>query len=193
MLLVINNQNVFIDQFERDYLIPKEIAYQFIGHNQPIDNSLKKKVKGVILSGGRGNPYKPLNLTANFVALMNFEVPVMGFCLGHEIIAVAWGGEIEKLQDYHTKKESINIIKPDDPIFTGINDNEIRLRKRHSYHVSAISDDFIRLAGSSTTPNEIIRHKNKPIYGFQGHPEVSPPDGLVIISNFLSMCAIAGS
>ncbi len=40
--------------------------------------------------------------------------------------------------------------------------------------------------------NVFIDH-NKPIYGFQGHPEVSPPDGLVIIDNFLSMCAIAGS
>ena len=190
MLLVINNQNVFIDQFERDYLISKKIDYQFIDHNQPIDRSLKKKIKGIILSGGRGNPYKPLNLTANFVALMNFEVPVMGFCLGHEIIAVAWGGKIEKLQDYHTKKESINIVIPDDPIFMGLIGSAIRLQKRHSYHVSSISDDFIRLAGSSTTPNEIIRHKNKPIYGFQGHPEVSPPEGLVIINNFLKICEI---
>ena len=143
MLLIIDNQNVFIDLFQRDFLDMNGIEYVVIKHNQPIDLSLKKKIKGVILSGGRGNPFKPLNLTANFQVLMNFDVPIMGFCLAHEIIAIAFGGTFEKLDTYHTKKEIISIIQPGDPIFIGLQQQNIKLQKRHSYHVNKIPGNFI--------------------------------------------------
>lgn len=189
MLLIIDNQSSFIKKFKRQYLSEQDFDYVFFDHNQPITLSVKAEVKGVILSGGRGNPYEPLNLTANFVALMNFDVPTIGFCLGHEIIAAAYRGRIKKLQSYHQKKELIRIMH-DDPIFEGLDTNEVSLVKRHSYHVSELSSDFISLAESDATPNEIIRHKEKPIYGFQAHPEVSGPLGLQMVKNFLKMCEV---
>ena len=187
MILIIDNQSSFIKKFKRQYLSEQDFDYVFFDHNQPITLSAKSEVTGIILSGGRGNPYEPLNLTTNFVALMNFDVPTIGFCLGHEIIAAAYRGRIKKLEKYHQKKELIRITK-EDPIFEGIHATELSLVKRHSYHVSELSSDFISLAESDTTPNEIIRHKDKPIYGFQSHPEVSGEHGLRMVENFLKMC-----
>lgn len=189
MILIIDNQSSFIKKFKRQFLAEQDFDYVFFDHNQPITLSAKTEVTGIILSGGRGNPYEPLNLTTNFVAMMNFDVPIIGFCLGHEIIAAAYRGRIKKLDKYHQKKETVRIIQ-DDPIFEGLQEKEISLVKRHSFHVSELSSSLICLAESDTTPNEIIRHKDKPIYGFQAHPEVSGATGLLMVNNFLKMCGI---
>jgi GMP synthase (glutamine-hydrolysing) len=190
MLLIVDNQSAFIKKFKRQYLSEQDFDYVFFDHNQPITLSAKAEIKGIILSGGRGNPFEPLNLTTNYVAMMNFDVPVMGFCLGHEIIAAAYRGRIKRLPEYHGKKELVTIRKPDDPLFMGLTKEEILLTKRHSFHVSELPTDFDVLADSETTPYEIIRHKEKPIYGIQAHPEVSGPDGMLLVTNFLKICNI---
>ena len=190
MLLIIDNQSAFIKKFKRQYLAEEDFDYIFFDHNQPITLSAKAEIKGIILSGGRGNPYEPLNLTSNFVAMMNFDVPIIGFCLGHEILAAAYRGRIKKLPEYHGKKEIVTITQPDDPLFEGLRSNEVSLVKRHSFHVSELPSDFISLAESDCTPNEIIRHKTRSLYGFQAHPEVSGEEGMKMVKNFLHICGI---
>jgi GMP synthase (glutamine-hydrolysing) len=190
MLLIIDNQSAFIKKFKRQFLAEQDFDYVFFDHNQPITLSAKAKIKGIILSGGKGNPYEPLNLTANFVAMMNFNVPVLGFCLGHEILAVAHRGRIKKLPEYHSKKELITITKPDDPIFNGLDTIEVSLVKRHSFYVAELPPTFESLAVSETCQTEIIKHKTKPLYSFQSHPEVSGKDGLLMVQNFLKICNI---
>jgi GMP synthase (glutamine-hydrolysing) len=190
MLLIVDNQSAYIKKFKRQFLAEQDFDYVFFDHNQPITLSAKTEIKGVILSGGRGNPYEPLNLTTNYVALMNFDVPIIGFCLGHEIIAASYRGRIKKLPEHHAKKELVTVTKPDDPIFEGINKTEFLLQKKHSFHVSELPECFISLAISATTQTEIIRHKEKPIYGFQAHPEVGSPEGLQMVKNFLKICNV---
>lgn len=190
MLLIIDNQSAYIKKFKRQFLAEQDFDYVFFDHNQPITLSAKTEIKGIILSGGRGNPFEPLNLTTNYVALMNFDVPIIGFCLGHEIIAAAYRGRIKKLPEYHGRKELITISQPDDPIFEGLKSNEVMLQKKHGFHVSELPEGFISLATSEATATEIIRHKEKPIYGFQSHPEVGSDDGLLMVKNFLKMCNI---
>lgn len=190
MLLIIDNQSAFIKKFKRQFLAEQDFDYVFFDHNQPITLSAKTKIKGIILSGGKGNPYEPLNLTTNFVALMNFDVPVLGLCLGHEIIAAAYRGRIKKLPEYHTKRELVTITKPEDPLFEGLDKTEVSLVRRHYFHVAELPDSFESLATSNISANEIIKHKKKLIYGFQAHPEVSSKEGLLMVQNFLKMCNI---
>lgn len=190
MLLIIDNQSAFIKKFKRQYLAEQDFDYVFFDHNQPITLSAKAKIKGIILSGDKGNPFEPLNLTTNYVALMNFNVPVLGFCLGHEIIAISYRGRIKKLPEYHGKKELITITQPQDPIFEGLESTEVSLVKRHAFHVAELPSDFESIGTSDTCVNEIIKHKTKPIYGFQSHPEVSGEVGMLMVKNFLKICKI---
>lgn len=190
MLLIIDNQSAFIKKFKRQFLAEQDFDYVFFDHNQPITLSARTKIKGIILSGGKGNPYEPLNLTTNYVAMMNFNVPILGFCLGHEIIAAAYRGRIKKLPEYHAKKELVTITKTEDPLFENLNKTEVSLVKRHSFHVSELPASFESIGTSETTPNEIIKHTTKPIYGFQSHPEVSGEDGMIMVKNFLKICGI---
>lgn len=188
MLLIIDNQSSFIKKFKRDFLSEQSFKYVFLDHNEPIPLSIKEEVKGIILSGGKGTPYEPLNLITNFIALMNFEVPVLGICLGHEIIAVANMGKIKKLSEPQRKKEKIIITKSDDPIFKGLNKSELYFARRHRYYVDKLPENFITIGESNICKNEIIRHQEKPIYGFQTHLEVSGEDGILIVENFLKIC-----
>lgn len=186
--MIIDNQSGYIKDFEKKFLAEQAFDYIFFDHNQPVTLPRKAEIKGIILSGGKGNPYTPLNLTTNFVALMNWDVPILGFCLGHEILAVAYGCQIRKLAKYQNKKENITITKPEDPIFEDLNTTKVKLQKKHSFHVSHLSKDFEVLGESKICPHEIIKHKEKSIYGFQSHPEVLSEEGLLIVKNFLKIC-----
>jgi GMP synthase (glutamine-hydrolysing) len=188
MLLIIDNQSSFIKKFKRTFLSEQEIEYRFVDHNEPLAVKPEETVQGIILSGGKGNPYEPLNLTADFVALMNYDVPTLGVCLGFEIIAVAYQGRIKKLDKYQQKLERVRITKPEDPIFQGLISDEIMLRHQHQYKVSRMPRDFELLGESDVCEVEIFRHRDRPIYGFQSHPEVSGINGLLILRNFLNMC-----
>lgn len=190
MLLIIDNQSSFIKTFKRNFLAEQDFDYVFFDHNQPIVLSAKTEIQGIILSGGRGNPYEPLNLTANFVALMNFSVPIIGFCLGHEIITVSHLGRVKKLPAPIRRTQKVEILKPEDPIFAGVGDASIHLKKRQSFFVSDLPECFETLGVSDENPHDIIKHKEKMIYGFQGHPEASGDVGLIIIRNFLRMCGL---
>ena len=190
MLLIIDNQSQYLRKFKRNYLDDCDIPHLIVEHNEQIDFRRLPAIQGLMISGGKGSPYEPLNLTANYVALMNLDVPTIGVCLGHEIIASAYQSKIKRMHDYQARKERVFIDVIDDPIFEGLGKTEIMMQKKHRFHVPKPSQQFEILAYSEACPNEIMRHKNKPIYGFQGHPEVSGDDGLRIMINFLTMCGL---
>lgn len=190
MLLIIDNQSKYLRRFKRNFLDDFDIPHFIVEHNEQIDFRRLSSVQGLMISGGKGNPYEPLNLTANYVALMNLDVPTIGVCLGHEIIASAYQSKIKRMRDYQAKKERIFIDAVNDPIFNGLEKKEFMIQKKHRFHVPNPSQDFEILARSEACPNEIMRHKEKRIYGFQGHPEVSGKDGLRIMVNFLRMCGL---
>ncbi len=188
MLLIIDNESSYLKKFKHNYLSDSGIEYLMVDHNEPLIIPAGREVKGIILSGGKGTPYEPLNLTTNFIALHRFDVPVLGVCLGFEIILVLYGGRIKKHLVKQFKKERINILKPDDEIFNGLGKSEILLQEKHTYYASSLPDEFEILGKSEVCEYEIIKHKEKKIYAFQSHPEVSGNDGLKIMDNFLKIC-----
>lgn len=191
MLLIIDNQSSYIKRFKQDVLIEYDIPYVVVDHNEPIDFSKTQQVCGVILSGGKGNPFTPLNLTADFLALAHFDVPTIGFCLGHEVIAVHYKARIKRLKQAQRRVSTIELTTPDDPLFARLTSTQFRIQKKHQWHVVGLQSPLVSIATSSVTSNEVIKHEHKPIYGFQGHPEVTTDDGRVVMENFLGMCGFA--
>lgn len=186
MILIIDNQSRFIEDIKQR-IEENNLGCKICKHSKPPHLKGLDNIQGLILSGGPGDPYGPLNITADLIALMNFDVPTLGICLGQEIIAVANKGKISRLKQRQNRMDKVFIDKKDDPIFQGLN-NEILLRKKHYRHVTEVPKNFEVIAHSETCPAEVIKHKEKSIYGFQGHPEVSGEQGKIIINNFLEMC-----
>jgi GMP synthase (glutamine-hydrolysing) len=188
MILIVDNRSSYIKRFRKRRLLPAGIPHRVVRHDRPLPDEAYDETKGLILSGGKGTPWGPLVLTADFQALMNLDVPVLAFCLGHEIVAVAHGGRIGRMTLQRERSDVLTILEPDDPIFSGIEGDEIRIRMKHHHHVVGQPPMFKRLASSSPCPLEILRHVEKPVYTFQGHPEVSGEVGWLLIRNWLAMC-----
>lgn len=188
MILIIENESDYIKTLKKN-LEANKIKYISIKAGKRINIEKLKNVRGIILSGGSLEADSKEAVT-DYVAISSFDVPILGFCLGHEIIALAFGGKLRKLPKRQYKPQEI-ILDSDDALFKGLG-KKIYLVEKHYYEVSKIPNDFKPLAHSSACKYEIIRHKKKEIYGFQSHPEVSGDTGKMIINNFLGICRVKG-
>ncbi len=102
------------------------------------------------------------------------------------------GGEVKgsPLREYG--RTSCRLVG-DDPLLEGL-EREITVWMSHGDAVTSLSDDWIRLGETDTTSLCIVRHKTKPFWGIQFHPEVThTPKGAVILANFLhEVCGCTG-
>jgi len=186
MFIIIDNGSKFIKNLETR-LTEANITFKVFNHSEQIDFDTLPIVKGVILSGGPGDPFGPENITTDFEIIMNLKCPIIGFCLGHEILAVAFAGMVDNCPGYQNKLQEVIIDKKDDPIFEGIA-NHIYLREKHHRHVTKLPHNFRILGHSTICPIEIMRHNERIIYGFQSHPEASGETGMTIMQNFFKIC-----
>jgi len=164
-----------------------ELGYKFrVFKLEEIEDSEFKSFSGIIISGASTlltqiDISKYIHL---FRFVKNIEIPVLGICLGHQIIGLLYGSEIHA-KIMIDKMEQIEIVKEND-LFEDIK-NQALFREEHSEFIS-LPDNFILLAKSESCDNEAMKHKNKNIYGVQFHPEVSKDNGKTLFRNFLKMC-----
>lgn len=95
------------------------------------------------------------------------EVPLIGVCFGHELIAYAFGSEIQALAVGHKGIVDV-MVTVQHEIFGGRTSFEVF--ENHTYSVTRASNDFEILARTDDCVS-IIEHRNKKIIGFQFHPE----------------------
>ena len=148
---------------------------------------IKNKYQKIIISPGPGNP----NQAGNCIKIvMDFydKIPILGVCLGHQVIGQVFGSKIilaKKLMHGKTsliKNKRLGVLK-------GIKSNFIATRY-HSLIVdrSSLSKDLIVTA---TTENNIIMglmHNKYEVHGVQFHPEsINTKVGMKIIKNFIKI------
>ncbi|MFB6291323.1 MAG: aminodeoxychorismate/anthranilate synthase component II [Candidatus Bipolaricaulia bacterium] len=144
----------------------------------------------LIISPGPGTPedsrYFGLSLTV--LKQLSPAIPTLGVCLGHQGIAIAYGGNIIGAPRlFHGKTSKIHHNQTG--IFKGIPDPITAAR----YHSLVVDPDSLprKLEVTARAPNGQImgmRHVNYPIYGVQFHPEsILSQHGKAILKNFLSL------
>ncbi|WP_069806971.1 anthranilate synthase component II [Vulcanisaeta thermophila] len=144
----------------------------------------------IIISPGPGTPLNPRDIGISRDVILHFKgrVPILGICMGHQTIGVAFGAGIRRARTIkHGKTSIIRIIKPS-PIFQGI-PNEIEGMRYHSLVIDN-SPPELEVTAVSADDNEImaIQHVEYPIFGVQFHPEsVGTPMGKKILKNFLNL------
>jgi carbamoyl-phosphate synthase small subunit len=142
---------------------------QVVPATTPAEEALKYKPAGVFLSNGPGDP-SALKYAVNTVhELVQKGVPIFGICLGHQILGQAFGGKTFKLKFGHRGAN-----QPVKDLETG----RVEITSQnHGFAVDAkslpdeISVNRINLNDQTV---EGLRHKRKPIYCVQYHPEASP-------------------
>lgn len=135
----------------------------------PVGELLKDEYKGVVLSNGPGDPAALSYIIGNTKELIKSDKPVLGICLGHQILGLALGGEAIKLKfGHHGANQSVLNLKT-----RGI---EVTVQN----HGFAIKPESIQDSVDITHMNlndktlEGFYHKTKPILSTQHHPEASP-------------------
>ena len=143
--------------------------------------------EAIILSPGPGRP-EDAGICVDTVKKFHDKIPILGVCLGHQAICVAFGGKISYASKLmHGKSSIANLNK--DPIFKGLND-EITVGRYHSLSlVETTLPKDLRIISKTTDGGEImaVKHEKYDIYGLQFHPEsILTPDGITIIENFIN-------
>ena len=139
---------------------------------------------GIVISPGPGHPANPRDIGSCLEIIKQFgQAPILGVCLGHQAMNVAYGGTIAHTRPLHGKTSEI--MHDGKGIFRGMKSPLVGGR----YHSLAIERLSSELEISAQTSDGVImgvRHKNRPHNGLQFHPEsVLTPDGKKLISNWI--------
>ncbi len=171
--------------------------------------ALLKQIKPwAICHSGSGTDYKDYDVMQNKnyrSVVMESDIPQIGFCGGHQIIATLFGstlGPMRKLKSNEPDLDSsyrpgcfkewgvspVHIIK-NDPIFQKCGKN-IMVHQRHYWEVKKMGPQLALLASSKACRVQAFKHISKPIYGVQFHPEIPDnfyKDGKMILENFVKI------
>ena len=181
-LLIVNNLTVELPELDKALA---NYSYDMIDSSE-INKSGFKKYDKIILSGGHIfnvlYPNKTFQNEAKII--MEFKKPLLGICLGFQLICKIYGARIEQLKKYEYGLLKINKIK-DDILLQGIPDFFYVFESHHN-SVKSIGKNLIPLA-ISQHGIEIVRHASKPIWGTQFHPEHfgKKSIGRKLINNFI--------
>ena len=142
--------------------------------------------KGFILSGGPGDVYSDESpkLPNNF--FQNVNIPVLGICYGHQMIAQAFGGKVERGKEREYGKK-IAKLDTSSEIFRGLKREE-QVWMSHFDQVTKLPDGFENIGETDICINAAYQNKNMNIFGVQFHPEViHTPSGDKILDNFIEI------
>lgn len=138
---------------------------------------------GVFLSNGPGDP-KDLPGTLESVKKLINKKPIVGICLGHQLLALALGGDTEKLKYGHRGSNH--------PVKDLIKDRVYITSQNHGYVVKKDSlpkDLEVTHINMNDGTIEGMKHKKLPIFSVQFHPEASPgpQDTAYIFEKFMEV------
>jgi len=135
-------------------------------------NFLNEKVEGIIISNGPGDPKKCRKTIENVRKALLKNTPILGICLGSQILALAAGANTYKLKYGHRSHNQ--------PCIEAGTKRCYITSQNHGYAVDAdtLSEDWREwFFNNNDNTNEGIIHISKPFFGTQFHPEASPgPD-----------------
>jgi len=142
---------------------------------------------GIVLSGGAPRIGLEGKLGNTDEILKKADFPILGICAGHQYIARFFGGKAKPARIPEFGKIELKIVKKND-LFKGIPEKSI-VWESHNDEVTEIPSVFETLASSENCQIQAMRHKTKPIYGLQFHPEVEHTEyGEQIFKNFVKIC-----
>ncbi|HIJ72304.1 MAG TPA: aminodeoxychorismate/anthranilate synthase component II [Planctomycetes bacterium] len=136
----------------------------------------------VVISPGPGMP-DTAGVSLSAVGYFKDKLPILGVCLGHQVIVQYFGGKIgHSPVPMHGKPSRVTHNEKD--IFAGV-ENPLQAGRYHSLCVSELPDCLEKTAEFEGIVMG-VRHKELPIYGVQFHPEsILTPAGGKIIENIL--------
>ena len=191
-ILVVDNHDSFV--FNIVQYLDELGAVTHVVKNEEIEPKYCQNFDGVVISPGPGNPQ---NAGASIDVVKycdRHEIPILGICLGLQVIGAAYGAKISSAPELLHGRTS-EILHDGTDLFKDIPNNFIATR----YHSLAIESDSVPAelqvtARCSDGTIMGISHRSKQIVGVQFHPEaVLTQYGYELLANWLEICGDVGA
>ncbi len=170
MILLVDNGSLYIKELSSAINVEHEVRKPY---------EVKELEYGAVILSGRTKNDNITNIeNIKIVRHCNDNsIPLLGICYGAEILALALGGTIRRLEKRIEGYHEVIISK--NPL---IDKEKITVFKSHKYVISKLPEGFRSIGYSNNSNNEIIIRDN--IIGLQFHPEMSN-DGKELLSNLI--------
>jgi len=152
------------------------------------NENLLAKAKGIVLSGG------PASVNSSSVPefnskLLELDKPILGLCYGHQLIAQSFGGSISNTSKGEFGKAILE-HKSDSPLWKNISfPNQVWMS--HQDSVTKCPEEFEVTAETETGCLAGLKHRLRPIFTLQFHPEVTDTSqGRIMLKNFVNACEV---
>lgn len=186
MIVLIDNYDSFTFNL---YQYVSEFAEVKVFRNDEItiDEIRSMKPEGIIISPGPGRP-EDAGISVDVIKTLGGEIPILGICLGHQSIGLAFGGKVVKANEiFHGKSSKISVKGND--IFEGVS-RKTDVMRYHSLVIEreSLPEELEIIGETADGVIMAVRAKNKPVYGLQFHPEsVFTPKGKRMLKNFVEV------
>ena len=148
---------------------------------------LARNPEGIVLSPGPGRP-EDAGVCLDLIR-RKADVPILGVCLGHQALGVAFGATVDRAPRLMHGKTS-PVRHGDQGVFAGL-PNPFEATRYHSLEVKegTLPQELEPLAWADDGTLMGLRHRSLPYWGVQFHPEsVLTGSGPRLLANFLGLC-----
>jgi GMP synthase (glutamine-hydrolysing) len=199
MAAMLTEEKVLVFDFGSQFtqLIARRVREQsvyceIVRHDLPAYRVQEIAPRGIILSGGPSSVYADTAPKCD-PELFDLQFPVLGICYGMMLACQALGGKVERAAAREYGRTHCCVKQPGE-LLAGIPD-EIQVWMSHGDQVTGLSHEFTPIAETQSCPFAAVKHRTRPIYGLQFHPEVThTPEGRTILRNFvLDVCGCRGT
>ncbi|OKY77258.1 MAG: Anthranilate/para-aminobenzoate synthase component II TrpG [Candidatus Methanohalarchaeum thermophilum] len=153
-----------------------------VKNDEEIERILDMGFERIVFSPGPGKP-EDSGVCRELVEETN--KPILGVCLGHQVLVSQFKGKVVKGEPIHGKKD--RIFHDNSSLFKDLPQG-FQAGRYHSLIAQKIPSSFQKIAETRNKEIMAVRHRKKPLFGIQFHTEsILTPLGDEIIKNFLQM------
>jgi anthranilate synthase/aminodeoxychorismate synthase-like glutamine amidotransferase len=149
-----------------------------------VDDIVASGPHGIVISPGPSRP-ENAGITLEVIHRLGAATPILGVCLGHQAIGMAYGGEVIRVEPVHGKRSTVTHLGSG--CFAGLPSP----LEAGRYHSLAVAADTLpeALEITATAPDGLVmgmRHREHPVEGIQFHPEsILTDEGMGMLANWL--------
>ncbi|MBA2726733.1 MAG: aminodeoxychorismate/anthranilate synthase component II [Parachlamydiaceae bacterium] len=188
MILLIDNYDSFTHNLSQAFSMQNEKVHVVRNDQISIEQIEKMDLKGIVISPGPGRP-EDAGICIEVIQKLGKKLPILGVCLGHQAIGIAFGGEVVNAKEILHGKDSL-IFHFRGSLFKGVS-LPFKAGRYHSLIVehndlpSELKVEAEDVAGNVMA----LSHQTLPIFSFQFHPEsIMTTEGQKLIKNFIDFC-----